>query len=200
MPDFTGLEWMSVSCACNYPRNSFWQFFGVFLQKYPKTKRDLGALPALYFCIPRGACPGINLRKGFLAVHYSRGTELRQNSACSHCWLPNIHHRAPDFNSAGSVRLQARVCVLGGGRQRMWSPRLDGLALGSSSMLGTHTLCKWKEDCVMCCGILGIAIRMQTGLDLNTKDKIKNRNGKGQDPTGVQPPPENRNSLDTEHP
>lgn len=69
-----GLKWKSVWCACNYPRNSFWQFF---LQNYSKTKGDLGALPALYSePVFRAVCPGINPGKGFISAHSSSRAEL----------------------------------------------------------------------------------------------------------------------------
>lgn len=175
-------------------------FFLLFLQKYPKTKGDLGALPALYSecCFPEERVQALISGKVSCQCiipwrqSWAHGEQGRQNSFCSHCWLPNIYHSAPDFNPAGSVTLQAQVSVKGGGRQRMWSPQLDGLAFENSSTLGSHTLYSlnsritWEKDCVTCCGALEICIRVQTSLDLNTKHKIKNRNGKGQDHTGVQ--------------
>lgn len=100
-----------------------------FCKKYPKTKGDLGALPALYSesCFPEVCAQALISGKvscqciipgGQSQAHGEQG---RQNLPCSRCWLPNVYHSAPDFNPVGTVELQAmaQVSVTGGGAQRV---------------------------------------------------------------------------------
>ena len=89
-----GREWKSMWCACNYPRNSFWQFI---LQEYSKTKGDLGALPALHSerCFPeqraQALIPGRVRQQHAVPGEQSKagGERGRHNLPCRRRWMSN---------------------------------------------------------------------------------------------------------------